>query len=227
MITRSAAILAFSAALASRAPAQVLLKHTSETPVDAFGQPDLNASLRDVSLIMVEPPRPKTFAVHDKVTIVINETTKQSSTQTIDTKKDASFKALLNQFPDLAKLLEAELANGVSPVAGVDVSHSSKFKGEGKYNRDDKFSDRLTATVIDVRPNGVLVLEAKRTVQKDEERQVVSLSGECRREDVTEQNTVLSTQLSDLTLISKNEGQVKDSATKGIIPRFFEWLFNF
>jgi len=94
-------------------------------------------------------------------------------------------------------------------------------------DRSDRFSDRITATVIDVKPNGVLVLEAKRTVKKDDEEQNLVLSGECRREDVTQNNTVLSTQLAELTLVSKNTGQVKDSATKGWIPRILEAIFNF
>lgn len=207
---------------------QMMLRFADEVPVDSLGEPDPNQELRSVSLLMVELPKPKTFAVHDKVTIIINETTKQSSSQTIDTKKDASFKASLKEFPDIAKLLEAELASGGGgPIAGVDVSSNNKFKGEGKYDRSDRFSDRITATVIDVKPNGVLVLEAKRVIQKDEERQVVTLAGECRRLDVTSDNTVLSSQLADLTLVSRNEGQVKDAATKGLIPRLFEWLFNF
>jgi flagellar basal body L-ring protein FlgH len=73
----------------------------------------------------------------------------------------------------------------------------------------------------------VLVLEARRSVEHDEESQLLLLTGECRREDVTEQNTVLSSQLADMTLKVHNEGQVKDSATKGWLTRVFEAVFNF
>jgi flagellar L-ring protein precursor FlgH len=81
--------------------------------------------------------------------------------------------------------------------------------------------------VIDVKPNGILVLEARKTIQKNEEHQSIVLSGQCRTEDVTNANSVLSSQLAELTLISKQEGQVKDAATKGWIPRIIEALFAF
>ena len=42
-----------------------------------------------------------------------------------------------------------------------------------------------------------------------------------------ERSLYLSTQLAELTLISKNTGQVKESATKGWIPRIVEAIFNF
>lgn len=189
--------------------------------------PDPQAALKTASLYVVETPKPKTFEVHDKVTIVISETSRQSSEQKLDTKKDASLSLLLRKFPDLAKLLEAELANGDSSDIGVDGSAKGKFKGDGKYERADRFVDKITATIIDVKPNGVLVLEARRTIGRDKEVQTLVLAGECRREDVTDANTVLSSQLADLTLVVRNEGQVKDAATKGVLTKLFEAVFNF
>lgn len=213
---------------AVRAHAQVMMSNPTPVKVDASGQPDTLAALRATSHLLVEPPKPRDFQVHDKVTIIISETSKQSSEQTLDTKKDDSFKAALNRFPDLAKLLEAQISSTTgSPITGVDVSHNSKYKGEGKYDRSDRFTDKITATIIDVKPNGTLVLEAKRVIAKDEEKQTLVLSGECRREDVTTSNTILSSQLADLTLITRQEGQVKEAATKGIIPRIFDAIFNF
>lgn len=213
---------------ANGAHAQVMLSNPTPIKPDATGQADAMAPLRASSHLLVEPPKPKDFQVHDKVSIIISETSKQSSEQSLDTKKDDTFKAALNRFPDLAKLLEAQFSSTTgSPITGVDLSHSSKYKGEGKYDRADRFTDKITATIIDVKPNGTLILEAKRIIQKDEEKQTLVLSGECRREDVTTSNTVLSSQLSDLTLITRQEGRVKEAADKGLIPRIFEAVFNF
>ncbi|CAG0995165.1 hypothetical protein PHYC_02517 [Phycisphaerales bacterium] len=214
---------------ASGASAQSLLRRDPPpATVDAKGEPDKNAQIRAVSLFYVEPPKARVIEVHDKVTIIISETSKQTSEQKLDTKKDSTLKAALKKFPDLAALLEAELTNGDgSPIVEAEATAGNKFKGDGKYERSDRFTDKITATVLDVKPNGVIVLEARRTIQKDKEIQTVVLSGECRREDVTDANTVLSSQLADLALVVQNEGQVKDSATKGILTRLFEAVFNF
>lgn len=217
-------------------PKQVPNESTPPTPgtspVSNSGALDLPridpaASLRGVSLLLVDPPKPRTLVLHDKITIIISETSRQSANQTLDTKDDAAFKAQLSKFPDLMKFLELNLKNsGSSPIVEASATGNTKFKGEGKYSRDDRFNDRVTATIIDVKPNGTLVIEAKRVIKKDEEVQTLTLAGECRREDVTDANTVLSSQLAELTVATRNEGRVKDSATKGIIPRLFEAIFN-
>jgi flagellar L-ring protein precursor FlgH len=213
--------------LATRSHAQVMLQDAERPAVDAAGQPDQLAGLRGFSLLLVEPPKPREIRVHDKVTIIVSESSKQSASQSLDTKQDATYKAALKRFPDLAKFLDFNLANGAAnPIVELDASGNAKFKGEGKYDRDDRFTDRITATIIDIKPNGVLVVEAKRTIQKDEEIQTLVLSGECRREDVTRQNTILSNQLANMTLATKNEGRVKESANKGVIPRLLEAIFN-
>lgn len=226
---RMAGVAGIVLGLSASARAQSLLRREPPpAPVDEKGQPDPNAEIRQVSLYVVEPPKPRTIEVHDKVTIIVSETSQQTSEQKLDTKKDSTMSAALKKFPDLAKFLEGELATGASnPIVEAQAGANNKFTGDGKYQRSDRFTDKITATVIDVKPNGVLVLEARRVIQKDKETQNLVLSGECRREDVTDANTVLSSQLADLTLLVKNEGQVKDSATKGLLTRVFEAVFNF
>lgn len=214
--------------LSTNALGQAMLVKSAPIPKDAIGQPDTLAALRSYSLLMVEPPKPRVYAIHDKVTIIISETSSATSKQTLDTKKDVAVKGGVNRFPNLLDAIQGNFTDASgSPIVGVDVSANNKFKGEGTYDRSDRYSDRITATVIDVKPNGVMVLEARRSIKKDTEEQTLVLSGECRREDVTQNNTVLSTQLAELTLVSTNTGQVKDSATKGFIPRILEAIFNF
>jgi len=217
--------------IAGSASAQTLLSQPPEGAAAASrdGESAVSPDLKRLSLTVVETPKPKSFAIHDLVTIVIAENSKQSSNQTLDTKKDTTLQGTVNKFPDIAKFFtDGQITNAnSSPVVGVDVTSKNNVKGDGKYSRDDTFTDRITAEVIDVKPNGRLTLEARRRVQKDEEIQTLVLSGDCRREDVTNANTVLSTQLMGLQLIVNNEGNVKDAADKGWITQVLEAIFNF
>jgi flagellar L-ring protein precursor FlgH len=70
-------------------------------------------------------------------------------------------------------------------------------------------------------------VEARKRIDKDGEIQTIILSGVCRREDVTNQNTVLSSQLADLTVTMTTDGQVTKAGRKGVIPRALEAVFNF
>jgi flagellar L-ring protein precursor FlgH len=81
--------------------------------------------------------------------------------------------------------------------------------------------------VIDVKPNNTLVIEARKTIQTNDEIKVLVLSGVCRRDDVTNANTVLSSQLADLTIIQTTEGELRDGSKKGWITGLFEAIFNF
>ena len=228
MKARVAAVV-LMAGMAGTLHAQSLFMRQPTPPASENELPrDPAGPLAGVSLLAVQAPKPKTYAVHDQVTIVIDENSKQTSDQTLDSKKDYSIKAALDKFPSLEKLLELQVENGdTTSQADLGVTGNNKFKGEGKYERTDKFVAKVTAKIIDVKPNGVLVLEARKTIASNEETQTYIMSGECRREDVTTSNTVLSSQLANLTLIAKNEGQVKDSASKGFIPRLLEAVFGF
>lgn len=199
------------------------------SPPAAAQCPGGELTLKQASLTFVEAPKPKTYEIHDIVTIIISETSSQSSQQVLDAKKDAALRAAVNKFPDIALLLQANLTNtsASEPIGAVDVTGHSNFKGDGKFTRTDKFTDRIAATVIDVKPNGNLVLEARKSVGQDNEIRTVVLSGECRREDVTDNNTILSSQLADLTVQAHAEGDSKDTASKGILTRIVDAIFNF
>ncbi len=220
--------LTILAAIASQASAQSLYLRKPEVKLDDAGKPDSAANLREVSFLFVEPPTPRKFALHDLVTIVVDETSRESSKQKLDTKKDYEISAELSKFPSLEAFLDGQLAGRtLSPKPEVGLDANNKFKGEGTYDRSDRFNARITAKVIDVKPNGTLVIEARKEIKKNEEATVLVLSGECRTDDITNANTVLSSQLAELTITSKADGQVKDSATKGWIPRLFEAIFAF
>ena len=59
------------------------------------------------------------------------------------------------------------------------------------------------------------------------ETQSVVLSGSCRSEDVTANNTVFSSQLANLTVLSKNTGQVNDAGKKGFLSQAIDTIFAF
>lgn len=198
-------------------------------PIGVAGRtPDAAGSLYGVSMFAVQPPKPHQYKMHDLITIVIDETVKQSAQQETKADKDYTKTATLNSVIDFKKLLELQLkASGINNLSLIDAAAKSNFDGKGNYLRNDQFSMKIQAEVIDVKPNGVLVIEARKTIDKNGELQTTVLSGCCRLEDITTSNTVLSTQLANLTLLTKNEGQVNDAGKKGWIARVLDTVFDF
>lgn len=227
-VTLGMIVFAFAAFAPGASAQSLFLIQPPPPPIGEDEVYDPAAPLYAMSLFAVEPPQPRSYRVHDQVTIIIDETTRQQAEQSLKTEKEYDIQAALAKFPSIRNLLEFQLTNGDdSSLAELDLTAQNDFNGKGTYKRNDRFNAKITAEIIDVKPNGTLVLEARKEISKDEEVQLLMLSGVCRRDDVTDANTVLSSQLANLTLISRNEGQVKDSATKGLIPRVLEFLFAF
>ena len=190
------------------------------------GQPAMSAG--QVSLIWVPEPEPRVFQKHDVVTIIIDEVSTQTSSQSLETEKDSKTRATLNSMLDLMQLLELRLSQGdTSNLSLIDFNAKREFTGEGDYERKDRFSARITATVLEVKPNGTLVLEAVKRIAKDSEIQTIVLSGVVREDDITRQNTVLSSQMANLDITSRHEGQVRDAAKKGLITEVLDAIFSF
>lgn len=224
-----AAFIACSVCCAAAASGQSLLRAEPPKPVlDEKSKPVESENLKGYSLTLVEPPEQRQFRVHDTIQILIQEQSRQSSSAKLDTKTDASMEAAINELPDLVKLLQLRLESGDrTNLAGVDAEAKRDFKGDGKYERTEGMSDRIQAVVIDVKPNGTLVLEARRSITKDDQTQTVVVSGIARQEDITTGNTVLSSQLAELTVKVESNGDVDEAAKKGWLTNLFETVFNF
>lgn len=191
----------------------------------------LNDAVAQSSYSAVQLPEPRRFAVHDLVTIIIRESTQTDFQANIETEKSSKFDGSISDFPrlNLRDLLDLQLRPSdmdEGPVK-LGVDYSSEFEGEGDYSRRESVTGRITSRVIDVKPNGTLVLEARKFIQTDDETLDLVVTGQCRVEDVSIDNTILSTQLYDLRLNKQHTGELRKSTRKGIFTKVLEAVFNF
>ena len=89
---------------------------------------------------------------------------------------------------NFAKLTLLGNTSPIQPEAKFEASRD--FKGQGEYDRADTMVTRLEAEVIDVKPNGMLVVEARQHIKIDEEEITETLTGSCRVQDVDAANSV-------------------------------------
>jgi flagellar L-ring protein precursor FlgH len=196
-----------------------LLRATLSAQVDP-SQAELNA----VSYFAVPAPQPKVLQKHDLVTIIVREESDYSSTGTTDLKKNYDLDFRIEQF------IRANLENfsfvdtNTGHATEIKLNGIKNFKGDATVDRVDALTTRITAEVVDVKPNGTIVLQARAHTRFDEEDMLMILSGTCRAEDVSADNTILSSQLHDKDLVKKHTGAVRDTTKRGWIPRFFDWF---
>lgn len=217
-----------AAALAAPASAQSLWVSEGEAVLGPDGAIDPYAGLRRTSILFVEPPEPVEYRRHDLITIIIDETTSAESSQTLETEKDWRADGQVGSIIDPWELLELRLRGGdATNIPLIDADFRREYTGEGDYERRDRFTTRLTAKVLEVKPNGTLLVEARERIVTDEEERVLVVTGLCRPQDITLQNTILSGQMADLNVVLQHEGEVRQAAKKGLITRVLDALFAF
>jgi flagellar L-ring protein precursor FlgH len=156
---------------------------------------------------------PKARQVGDTITVLIAETS--SSTQKAST--------------DYSKDLEHGNSAGIGPIAKmipeISVSSSQSGGASGSTSKSMNFSAQITAKVIKVQPNGNLEIEGTRTVQTNDEKQEITLTGTVRPENIASDNTVISTYLSDAKIKATGKGPIGDRQKEGIISKLLKFLF--
>jgi flagellar L-ring protein precursor FlgH len=189
--------------------------------------------LATVSYTAVLTPPPRKFAVQDLITIIIREDSEATSEGNLETEKESKIKGEVRSFPHLnlydllTKQLTSSDRDDDNPFPSVDLSFKNEFTGDGEYERKDTMTTRLTARVVDVKPNGVLSLEARTFMKNDDEEVTITVTGFIRPDDVTPANTVMSTQVFDLHVAKTHEGEIRKAAKKGLLTKILDTLFNF
>jgi len=186
-----------------------------------------NAALLRVSPIAIEVPDPDKIRVHDLVTIIIRESKTATTDSKMESKKDWTLESELAKWIRLSDkhgIVPAKLTQG-NPAVAFDWKND--YSGDGKYDRRDELTTRITAQVIDVKPNGNLVLEATKQITIDDEGYTITLTGECRTKDIGADNTILSTQIAGPQINVQHTGAVRDATRRGWLMRGLDWLRPF
>ncbi len=152
--------------------------------------------------------------VGDVLTIVISENTSASWAATTATAKTDTTNVSQPNIPIIGGLFRA-----------LGVGAASSTSGQGTTTQTGSLTAKMTAVVINVLPNGNLVIKGTRYVKVNKDTQLVSLTGLVRREDVQPNNTVLSEKIANAEVTTDGKGQIADRQRQGILTRLLSWLF--
>ncbi len=105
------------------------------------------------------------------------------------------------------------------------LSTDDSFEGKGETSRSGSLRARMSATIVEVLPNGNLMVQGSREVIINQEKQRLTLTGMVRPEDVNANNTVMSTFLADARITYDGKGTVHGAQRRGIVTRILSFLF--
>lgn len=163
--------------------------------------------------------------VGDILTIIVQENTTATKDNKTATAKESSVDASIASFlysPAASGLLTK---GGQLPALKFDAKNG--FTGGGSINNSEQIVARVAVRVIDVLPNGNLMIEGTRDTSFGGEQQTVVLHGVVRPDDVAANNTVYSYNIADAKVQITSHGSITDSQKKGWFTKLWDKLSPF
>ena len=146
----------------------------------------------------------KAARIHDVVSIVVIESLAASTDGQVKNMRAS------NASSSISSLLGSiKASNSLSNLVGQNST--SGLTAQGQSSTNSSVSTTFGGEVLDVLPNGMLVVQATRQLTFSQQTQLIKLRGLVRPEDVSAQNQVLSTAMTDLELEVTGRGIVSDS----------------
>ncbi len=105
--------------------------------------------------------------------------------------------------------------------AGIGGSGSNTFSGKGTTENSNDFSGTITATVVQVLPNGHLVVSAEKQIGVNANVDVLRFSGQVDPRAIAPGNVVQSTQIANVRIEQRGRGQQAEAQSMGWLARFF------
>jgi flagellar L-ring protein FlgH len=186
----------------------------------APGQPPL--TLENSSYIYQKIPAEAELhelRVNDIITVLVDYRSTMASDGNAENRKTASLNAALKDWLHFdGKNLFPDPQSQGDPK--IDGELTSQYRTDGQLQFKDSLTFRIAATVVDIQPNGNLVIEGHRNITIDDEVWRQSLTGVVRRQSIGPDRTVRSDEIADLRVDKKSMGFVRDSTARGW---FAEW----
>lgn len=145
--------------------------------------------------------------VYDLVTIVVLDNSTATSTGTTNTQRQSTLSAAVTSLagPKSATGALANLAKG---------SNNTQLQGQGTTSRGTTLSTTVTAEVTAVLPNGNLVVKGQKDITVNGEKQVITIQGIVRPEDLSPTNSVPSNNVAKMQILVNGKGVVNDAVKR-------------
>ncbi len=168
------------------------------------------------------PPAPlREFRIHDPVTIRVDELARVLAEGQAEKRRLSLIEAILTDWIRLSRFrIVPDLQEDGSPTVGAESRNNARAKASVEAR--ESMTMTIAAQIVDIRPNGNLVLEARKSIRHNDNLWETSLSGMCRPGDVAPDNVVLSRDMIDLEIHKQDRGQLRDGYSRGWFTRLLD-----
>ena len=159
----------------------------------------------------------------DLLTVLIVESQDVANQEQSALKKETNLDYALDSFN-----VKPSAFNILPDITGKSTD---ELTGTANYQKKGSFQARITAIVMDVLPNGNLVISGRREIRVDQEIKVIEFSGIVRRYDVQPANTVESELVAEARVSYVGRGPLTNTTNRrglgGWLHGAISWLWPF
>lgn len=179
-------------------------------------------TLGELSWIYVPTPPPREIQKHDIVSVRVDMLARMQSDGELRRRKNGQYDGRLNDWITLDGLRWIKPSPQTDGDPRVRGQLRSDYLTLGELQTSESLTFNIAAEVVDIRPNGNLVLEGHATARVNEEVWTVMLSGLCRPESIGANNVVLSRDIINLNIRKVETGSVAAGYQRGWFQKIFD-----
>ncbi|PTX57571.1 flagellar L-ring protein precursor FlgH [Litoreibacter ponti] len=148
--------------------------------------------------------------IGDIITVVVEIDERAEISNSTSRSRDGSENLSIPSLLGIPQRINESLPEGASLDSAVSTTSSSSSSGDGSVRRNEKFSVRVAATVVDVLQNGVLSIQGSQEVRVNFELRELLVSGYVRPADISRKNEISYDRIAAARISYGGRGQITD-----------------
>jgi|GEM_PF-680905 len=180
-----------------------------------------NDALAQASFISTPLPQPRVLKVNDLVGVIVRHRYRSRVDARLEQRNEWDIESQLNAWFRIhnSSWEQQQFPTGNPRVA---FEHENELRNLGRSDRQDILETRMQGKVIDIKPNGNLIVVASYSIDSDHDNQSLVLAGEIAQRDLGPDNTVTSDKIFGLKIGTAPTGAVQDATKRGWLKELLD-----
>ncbi len=175
----------------------------------------------NTSWTYIPPTQIRQIRLHDIVSIRVDESANSLLLGNATSRKTTAYDAVVRDWIRMVGIDTLKPATQSDGDPRVQMNQNEVYRGDSTLRTSETLTFNIASQVVDILPNGLIVLEGTTTITLNDNSLEISLIGTCRSEDIGADNTVLSRNLVNKRIQKKEDGHVRDGYSRGWFTRVF------
>ncbi|CAO5678696.1 MAG: Flagellar L-ring protein [Holosporales bacterium] len=151
----------------------------------------------------------------DLITVNVLIDNKESTSFTPSISRNSTMNTSASALLGFDKKIANALPSGFNPANGwVSTESKPSHSGTGKYDLQDKIQFNVAGTVLQILPNGNMVVKGRTEIKLLNDIREIELTGIVRRSDIASDNSITSDKVAELRIVYTGRGDIADVANK-------------